>query len=75
VSSSPSRASCSRVASWLLAQPALRSKPTFLAYRRGYSWDVSRQRVLPLAYPDSHPHDSFCVSEKLHRKYSRNWTK
>jgi hypothetical protein len=41
----------------LLAQPAPRSEPASSAECRGDPWDVSRQVDLPLAYPDSHPHD------------------
>jgi hypothetical protein len=42
----------------LLAQPAPWLNPTSLAGCRGDPWDVSRQTALPLAYPDSHPHDT-----------------
>jgi hypothetical protein len=50
-SSSLARASDDEDASRLLAQPA---SP---AGCHGDPWDVSRQMALPLAYPDSHPHD------------------
>jgi hypothetical protein len=57
-SSLPAQASADEVASRLLVQPALRSKPASLALRHGDPWDVSRQMALPLAYTDSHPHDT-----------------
>jgi hypothetical protein len=44
--------------SQLLAQLALRSKPTSSAGCRGDPWDVSRKVALPLAYSDSRPHDT-----------------
>jgi hypothetical protein len=57
-SSSPARASGDEDASRLLAQPTLRSKPASLARRHGDPWDISQQMALPLAYLDSHPHDT-----------------
>jgi hypothetical protein len=62
-SSLPAPTSDGEVASRLLAQPVLRSKPASLAQCRGDPWDVSRQMALPLAYPDSHPHDSRITPE------------
>jgi hypothetical protein len=57
-SPSPARTSGDEDASRLLAQPTLQLKPAYLAGCRGDPWDVSPQIVLPLAYPDSHPHDT-----------------
>jgi hypothetical protein len=57
-SSSPAWTSGGEDASRLLAQPALRSRPTSLAGSRSDPWDISRQMALPLAYPGSHPHDT-----------------
>jgi hypothetical protein len=57
-SSSQARTSGDEDASRLLAQPALWLKPAPLAGSRSDLWDVSRQMALPLAYPDSHPHDN-----------------
>jgi hypothetical protein len=57
-SSSPARSFDDEVTSQLLAQPALRLKPASSAGCRRDPWDVSRQMALPLAYPDSHPHDT-----------------
>jgi hypothetical protein len=42
----------------LLAQSSLRSKPVSSAKCHGDPWDVSRQVALPLAYPDSNPHNT-----------------
>jgi hypothetical protein len=50
-SSSPARTSGDEDVSRLLAQPAP------LAGSHSDLWDVSWQMALPLAYPDSHPHD------------------
>jgi hypothetical protein len=57
-SSLPARTSSGEDASRLMAQPALQWKPAPLARSRSDLWDISRQMVLPLAYPDSHPHDT-----------------
>jgi hypothetical protein len=57
-SSSLAQAPDDEVASRLLAQPAHRLKPASLAKHQGDSWDISRQMALPLAYPNSHPHDT-----------------
>jgi hypothetical protein len=56
--SSPTRASGGEDVCRLLAQPVPWSKSASSAGHRGDSWDVSRQTALPLAYPDSHPHDT-----------------
>jgi hypothetical protein len=56
-SSSPARIFDDEDASRLPAQPALRLKPTSSAGWRSDPWDISWQMALPLAYPDSHPHD------------------
>jgi hypothetical protein len=58
-SSSPARAFDGEDPSRLLAQPALRSKPASATECRGDPWDASRQVAPLLAYPDSHPHDTF----------------
>jgi hypothetical protein len=48
---------------WIRSQPAAGAATSsvevgLLGRCRGNPWDVSRQVVLPLAYPDSHPHDT-----------------
>jgi hypothetical protein len=58
LSSSPALTSGDDDASRPLAQPALRLKPASSAGCRSDPWDVSRQMALPLAYLDSHPHDT-----------------
>jgi hypothetical protein len=58
LSSSPARASDGEDVCRLLAQPVPWSKSASSAGHRGDSWDVSRQTALPLAYPDSHSHDT-----------------
>jgi hypothetical protein len=56
----------------LLAQPALQLKPASLAGCRGDPWDVSRHVVLPLAYPDSRPHDNIYFSHGLPKRINDN---
>jgi hypothetical protein len=49
---------------WRRSQP----KPGSSAGCRGDPWDVSRQVALPLAYPNSHPHDNpnpFCSHRRV----------
>jgi hypothetical protein len=57
-SSSPAWASDGEDLGWLLAQPALQSKPTSSARCRGDPWDAIRRVALPLAYLGGHPHDT-----------------
>jgi hypothetical protein len=57
-SSSPARSFDDEVASRLLAQPTLWLKPASLAGHPDDPWDTSQKMVLPLAYPDSHPHNT-----------------
>jgi hypothetical protein len=63
-SSSPTRSFDDEVASRLLVQLTLRLKPTSLAGHRDDPWDASLQMALPLAYPDSHPHDMLYTEEE-----------
>jgi uncharacterized protein (TIGR03382 family) len=54
---------------WKRSQPAAGAACSLVEAGRfagchGEPWDVSRQVVLPLAYPDSHPHDTMCASSQ-----------
>jgi hypothetical protein len=58
LSTLPARASGGEDVSRLLKQPAPWSKPASSVGCRGDPWDINRQLAVPLAYPDSHPHDT-----------------
>jgi hypothetical protein len=62
-SSLPARTFGDEDASRLLAQPALWLKPASSAGCRSDPWDVSCQIALPLAYPDSHPHNNTTLTQ------------